>query len=107
MAKKGLLDRKIQGAIKPEEKFEEVASGIGEKENISVEENRTARLKKSFKNQKATIKLSSETKKDLDVLKSMEKIKFDYEIIQLLADAYVRNLSTEDQRRFTVLRENS
>lgn len=106
MAKKGLLDRKIQGAIKPEEKFEEITNN-NEKEVITNEGNKAARLKKSFKNQKATIKLSSETKKDLDVLKSMEKIKFDYEIIQLLADAYVRSLSTEDQRRFTVLRENS
>jgi len=35
----------------------------------------------------------------------MEKIKFDYETIQLLVDTYKGSLSAEDRRRFTTLKD--
>ncbi|MFT8728363.1 MAG: hypothetical protein ABF756_10230 [Liquorilactobacillus ghanensis] len=52
------------------------------------------------------IKVSDDIKRDLDIIKSIHKIKFDYESIQFLIDSYSNSLSPEDQRRFTVLREN-
>ncbi|WP_054719376.1 hypothetical protein [Lacticaseibacillus manihotivorans] len=57
-------------------------------------------------NQKRSIKISSETYKDMSVLKTMENIRFDYEIIQMLIDDYQSRMSEADRRRFTVLREN-
>lgn len=95
MAKKGLLARKVAGAVNANQQFEEVNS-----------ENQQPKEKASFKNQKATIKVPGEIKRDLDVIKSIHKIKFDYEAIQFLIDSYSNSLSPEDQRRFTVLREN-
>lgn len=95
MAKKGLLARKVAGAVNANQQFKEVES-----------ETQQPKEKASFKNQKATIKVSDDIKRDLDVIKSIHKIKFDYEAIQFLIDSYSNSLSPEDQRRFTVLREN-
>ncbi|WP_225419889.1 hypothetical protein [Levilactobacillus cerevisiae] len=58
------------------------------------------------KNQKKSIKVSAETYKDMNVLKTIEHVSFDYEIIQLLIDQYYKDMTEEQQRRYTVLREN-
>ncbi|MFT8812025.1 MAG: hypothetical protein ABF855_11090 [Liquorilactobacillus satsumensis] len=54
-------------------------------------------LKTKFKNQKKSIKISTETKTQLDILKEIESMKFDYEIIQLLLDSYVNELNPEER----------
>jgi hypothetical protein len=103
MARKGLLDRRLEGAVVPEKQFNE--KGL-EKVKIPKPSRHTSGPKKPNQNQQVSIKIPEELKRDLDVLKGMEKIKFDYEVVQLLVDSYTDHLSPEGQRRFTVLREN-
>lgn len=55
---------------------------------------------------KKTIKIAEESYDDLKILKNMEHIKYDYEIVQLFVDSYYNSLSPEDKRRFKVLKEN-
>ncbi|MDV2577762.1 hypothetical protein RYX41_18245 [Lactiplantibacillus plantarum] len=56
------------------------------------------------KNQKKSLKVSAETYKDMKVPKTIEHVSFDYEIIQLLIDQYYKDMTEEQQRRYTVLR---
>ncbi|WP_203664810.1 hypothetical protein [Lacticaseibacillus sp. 53-4] len=96
--KPNILKRRVNGAVKPLEGFTD------KPEPVETVKSKTAEGKR---NQQKSIKISAETYKDLSVLKSMEGIKFDYEAVQMLIDQYVSRLSDSDQRRFTVLRENS
>lgn len=79
------LLRKHSRNFKPQESFE-FQNG-----------NEHKQLKTKFKNQKKSIKVSIETKNQLDVLKQIESMKYDYEIIQLLLDSFVNELQP-DQR---------
>ena len=79
-------------------------SFIHKKSDISKKQSQS-KNKKSFVNQKVSIKINDDIKADLDTIKMMEKIKFDYETIQLLVDTYKGSLSAEDRRRFTTLKD--
>lgn len=94
----GLLNRqnnlnRHQGNIIPQKTF---------KDNES-QESKMKRKKKEFKNQKSSIKAPLSTKKELDALKDITKTKFDYEILQLLIDSYVRDLEPSKAKRFRLL----
>lgn len=98
--KKGLLERRAAGAIEPNQKY------VGESTtNIEVMQPAN-KEKKQFKNQSYPLKISEELSKSLKAIKVMEKVKFDYEGIEILVDNYVQNLSPEEKRRFSVLKEN-
>lgn len=94
--KPNILQRKVTGAIKPRESYHEE-----DKPKL-----RGKKLSSEPKNQKKSIKVSMETYKDMNVLKTIEHVSFDYEIIQLLIDQHYKNMTEEQQRRYTVLREN-
>ncbi|AYG02057.1 hypothetical protein [Lactococcus allomyrinae] len=98
MARKGLLERKVEGAISPNQKFESEPSI-----NIVKPEKKQ---KNQFKNQKVTLKVSDEIKTSLEAIKVLHKLKFDYEAIQFLIDDFTQNLSSEEKRRYSVLKEN-
>jgi hypothetical protein len=98
MARKGLLERKVEGAILPEQKFEADA-------NINIVKPEK-KQKNQFKNQKVTIKVSDDIKTSLEAIKVLHKLKFDYEAIQYLIDDFTQNLSTEEKRRYSVLKDN-
>ncbi|MDN6023954.1 MAG: hypothetical protein L0I32_09245, partial [Lactobacillus sp.] len=68
MARKGLLERKVEGAISPTQKFEADASI-----NIVKPEKKQ---KNQFKNQKVTLKISDEIKTSLEAIKVLHKLKF-------------------------------
>ena len=62
--------------------------------------------KKKFKNQQGSIKISNQSKEELEVLMKLTNTKFDYEIIDLLIDRYVENeLTPEQKRKFKLLTE--
>ena len=98
MASKGLLERKVEGAISPTQKFEADASI-----NIVKPEKKQ---KNQFKNQKVTLKISDEIKTSLEAIKVLHKLKFDYEAIQFLIDDFTQNLSADEKRRYSVLKDN-
>ena len=98
MARKGLLERKVEGAISPTQKFEADASI-----NIVKPEKKQ---KNQFKNQKVTLKIADEIKTSLEAIKVLHKLKFDYEAIQFLIDDFTQNLSADEKRRYSVLKDN-
>ncbi|WP_125583082.1 hypothetical protein [Lacticaseibacillus suibinensis] len=98
--KPNLLKRKVQGAVQPKQSFQETA----EEQRVSTKSTKVSKNKTD--NQKKSIKISAETYKDLLVVKQMDSLSFDYEVIQMLLDQYTKNFSESDARRFTVLREN-
>ncbi|SCN41009.1 Uncharacterized protein BC067498_05502 [Bacillus cereus] len=62
--------------------------------------------KKKFKNQQGSIKISNQSKEELEVLMKLTNTKFAYEIIDLLIDRYVENeLTPEQKRKFKLLTE--
>lgn len=94
--KPNILQRRVTGAVKPSEEYHET-------DNATKKENKSSSMPK---NQKKSLKVSAETYKDMKVLKTIEHVSFDYEIIQLLIDQYYKDMTEEQQRRYTVLREN-
>lgn len=95
MARKGLLERKVEGAISPTQKFEADASiNI-----VKPEKNRKINSKT-----KVTLKISDEIKTSLEAIKVLHKLKFDYEAIQFLIDDFTQNLSADEKRRYSVLK---
>ncbi len=94
--KPNILQRRVTGAVKPSEEYHATNKDM-------KKEKKTSSMPK---NQKKSIKVSAETYKDMNVLKTIEHVSFDYEIIQLLIDQYYKDMTEEQQRRYTVLREN-
>ncbi len=71
--------------------------------NFAGVNNQTKTLKTKFKNQKKSIKVSVETKNQLDILKEIESMKFDYEIIQLILDSFVNELSPDKRSMYETM----
>lgn len=68
--------------------------------------NEKTEIKKKFKNQQGSIKISNQSKEELEVLMKLTNTKFAYEIIDLLIDRYVeKELTTEQKRKFKLLTE--
>ncbi|MGN4437867.1 hypothetical protein ACTFO3_25875 [Bacillus cereus group sp. MYBK69-2] len=79
-----------------------------EEKTTDRKENRSEKneAKKKFKNQQGSIKISNQSKEELEVLMKLTNTKFAYEIIDLLIDRYVENeLTAEQKRKFKLLTE--
>lgn len=79
-----------------------------EEKQVSRKEKRSEKTepKKKFKNQQGSIKISYQSKEELEVLMKLTNTKFNYEIIDLLIDRYVENeLTPEQKRKFKLLTE--
>ncbi|SIR95132.1 hypothetical protein SAMN05878494_5372 [Bacillus cereus] len=88
-------------AVPSQSKTEEKQVTRKEKRNEKTEP------KKKFKNQQGSIKISNQSKEELEVLMKLTNTKFTYEIIDLLIDRYVENELTPDQKRkFKLLTES-
>lgn len=75
-------------------------------EEKQVNRNEKTESKKKFKNQQGSIKISNQSKEELEVLMKLTNTKFTYEIIDLLIDRYVENeLTPEQKRKFKLLTE--
>lgn len=110
------LDKRTKGNIESEQKFDinkieeqnfddKISEFDSDNKDIDVEK-KTKTIRKG--NQYAQVKISKSMKNELDALKTIEKTKFDYEILQLLIDSYVRNeLSTANRKKFKLLVELS
>lgn len=65
-----------------------------------------APTKKKFKNQQGSIKVSNESKVELEALMKITNKKFAHEIIDLLINNYVeKELTTEQKMKFKLLTE--
>lgn len=79
-----------------------------EEKQVTRKEKRSEKTepKKKFKNQQGSIKISNQSKEELEVLMKLTNTKFAYEIIDLLIDRYVENeLTPEQKRKFKLLTE--
>ncbi|EJS45042.1 hypothetical protein V7652_23960 [Bacillus thuringiensis] len=79
-----------------------------EEKQVAQKEKRNEKTesKKKFKNQQGSIKISNQSKEELEVLMKLTNTKFTYEIIDLLIDRYVENeLTPEQKRKFKLLTE--
>lgn len=79
-----------------------------EEKQVTRKEKRNEKTesKKKFKNQQGSIKISNQSKEELEVLMKLTNTKFAYEIIDLLIDRYVENeLTPELKRKFKLLTE--
>lgn len=79
-----------------------------EEKQVTRKEKRNEKTesKKKFKNQQGSIKISNQSKEELEVLMKLTNTKFAYEIIDLLIDRYVENeLTAEQKRKFKLLTE--
>ncbi|KFM95608.1 hypothetical protein D0U04_28095 [Bacillus clarus] len=62
--------------------------------------------KKKFKNQQGSIKISSQSKEELEALMKLTNTKYAHEIIDLLINCYVENeLTVEQKIKFKLLTE--
>ncbi|MCK8617990.1 hypothetical protein LNP00_06445 [Fructobacillus sp. M158] len=83
----------------PEEK-KEVTKQVDEKQSNAVEEIATDKYVPS-PNQRKTLKVSPQTKRELEELKRYLRVEFNYEAIQFLIDDYVNTrLTASEKTRF-------
>ncbi|WP_144524432.1 hypothetical protein [Bacillus thuringiensis] len=79
---------------------------ITESLDSNTEEKLKTPEKKNFKNQQGSIKISSQSKEQLEALNKLTNTKYAHEIIDLLIKSYVENELTSDQKRkFELLTE--
>ncbi|HDR8493683.1 TPA: hypothetical protein QC448_004778 [Bacillus cereus] len=119
--KPGLLDRTV-GNFKPEDPYipPEDPSGTKnvedtppsppkeEKKQVTQEDKVKEQEpeKKKFKNQQGSIKISRQSKEELEALMKLTNTKYAHEIIDLLIDRYVENeLTSAQKRKFKLLTE--
>lgn len=68
-------------------------------ENIEIDKTEEKKKKKAVNNQKCILKMSEETKTDMDILLKMLSFKYRYEVLDLMIDSYVKNEFSNDQQR--------
>ena len=74
--------------------------------DLNTDKNLQAPEKKKFKNQQGSIKVSNESKVELEALMKITNKKFAHEIINLLIDNYVeKELTAEQKMKFKLLTE--
>lgn len=74
--------------------------------NTNTEKKIQAPDKKEFKNQQGSIKVSSQSKEELEALMKITNTKFAHEIIDLLINNYVeKELTGEQKMKFKLLTE--
>lgn len=94
------IENNVEATAPSQPKTEEKQVTRKEKRNEKTE------TKKKFKNQQGSIKISNQSKEELEVLIKLTNTKFAYEIIDLLIDRYVENeLTPEQKRKFKLLTE--
>ncbi|MEN1938230.1 hypothetical protein AAIE21_22300 [Paenibacillus sp. 102] len=74
--------------------------------NQQEKKNEQTPEKKKFKNQQGSIKISSQSKEELEALMKLTNTKYAHKIINLLINSYVENeLTPEQKRKFKILTE--
>ncbi|MDV6040386.1 hypothetical protein N7X28_28625 [Bacillus sp. SM-B1] len=72
---------------------------ITESLELNTEEKLKTPEKKNFKNQQGSIKISNQSKEQLEALNKLTNTKYAHEIIDILIKSYVENELTSDQKR--------
>lgn len=112
------INQRTKGNIESETKFDinslenkkNSVDQMSEKKEVKNDDSKKSNNKKASNNKKgnqyAQIKISKALKNELEAIKIIEKTKFDYELLQLLVDSYVRNeLSPSNRKKFKLLVE--
>lgn len=112
------INQRTKGNIESETKFDinslenkkNSTEQMNEKTAVTKDDSKKSDSKKVINNKKgnqyAQIKISKSLKDELEAIKIIEKTKFDYELLQLLVDSYVRNeLSPSNRKKFKLLLE--
>ncbi|MGG0723872.1 hypothetical protein [Bacillus mycoides] len=74
--------------------------------NTNVEKIIQAPEKKKLKNQQGSIKISNQSKEELEALMKLANTKFTHEVVDLLINHYVENeLTAEQKMKFKLLTE--
>lgn len=74
--------------------------------HVTLEKNTTNKTtKKGFADKRKNIKVDTEAKTEIDIIKVVEKVKYDYEAIQLLIDSYKNSLPPIKRKQFDSLLE--
>ncbi|MGX5378223.1 hypothetical protein ACWCL1_08270 [Ligilactobacillus sp. LYQ135] len=94
---RNFLERRMQGQVP--------ATQSAKLHNESNKEEKIKKNTQSSADTRASIKIPKDLKKELNIIKSMEEFKFDYEAIQLLVDKYVSGLSVEDRKKYETLKK--
>ncbi|MEC0072739.1 hypothetical protein CN901_09635 [Bacillus cereus] len=72
--------------------------------DLNTEKELKTSEKKNFKNQQGSIKISSQSKEQLEALNKLTNTKYAHEIIDLLIKSYVKNeLTSEQKGKFELL----
>lgn len=83
----GLISNRSAGSIKPSQSLTKKESKMPLKPKKQA---------KGLKNQRHTIKLPDDVFNKLKIIKSINGVKFDYDVISLLVDNYVENAPKDD-----------
>lgn len=103
--RRGLLTR-IEGNIPPVEFYTEneppTAANISNEVRASSSSSVYAAKKKDTR---TTLKIPAGVKRELDVIRMLNKKKYDYEVIQTLIDHYIKTLSPTEFRKYNSLKD--
>lgn len=95
----GLLQRKIEGVVKAKNTYEEPPK----LDNKTEKEVDTLKAKLGKSNQKVTIKLPENIKKQIEALKKVKGLKYDYEAIEFALSKSSETLSPEEAKIYKIL----
>lgn len=74
--------------------------------HVTLEKNTTNKTtKKGAAAKRRNIKVDTDTKTEIDIIKVVERVKYDYEAIQLLIDSYKNSLPPIKRKQFDSLLE--
>lgn len=97
------LDR-IPGNIEPKEPYKEKKQSNLEELGKSLEKQDSKEEKiQKINNQKVSLKVGDRVKEKLEAQKTIEAIKFDYEMIEILLDRNAKNYSQRDKAKYSIL----
>ncbi|UQS85804.1 hypothetical protein MOO46_07370 (plasmid) [Apilactobacillus apisilvae] len=96
----GMLSNRKRGNYEPRTSFDESK----EKEQEKLK-NKGPKPKNSFNQQKKNIKVSADIKDEIDAIKKINSLHYDYETIQFIIDKYLDNETESNKRRFKMYTE--
>lgn len=104
------INQRTKGNIESEQQFNinEIKNSQkninNDDKNKDIQNGKKDKKNSKTGNQYAQIKISKSLKNELDAIKIIEKTKFDYELLQLMVDSYIRNeLSAANRKKFKLL----
>lgn len=100
LLKKKTLERK-EGNFEPVQYYDANENTNDEiNKNDTENKNEHQKKKKKYDYQTVSIKIPKNAKSDLDALKIVKKLQFDYEVLNMVVDYYISNLNHQDFKKY-------